>query len=434
MANDVKRYRVTALTPVHIGTGKTLQAGLDFYMEPANQINVIDLDRMLILCAEAGIDPMPYVEEGRFDRLFSRVDSPPGGRQEFDPRMAPLMRLQQRQMTVTPAPASFDPSGAVSYRARLRCRNRPDVLLEQIKTTSSLGYIPGSSIKGAIRTALWAKMLHEMDTRSQVEGKIRQQGERGGREWAGQVGERVAFGKDPNHDLGRTIQVGDTHPGARVSVIEVVIADLNQSGRLLWKNLTSRRIESDPRRATSIFCECLPTGAELDLEVRIDPWLFQQDRLDFARHRYLIDGLEAVCSEWASELIDREILFYRNGGLGVLASFYENRLRPALTNEEGFLLQVGWGTGWTEKTAGHLLDEGLQADLRRWFDLGKLLHAGCGGEVRRRGRGYSCQKCKGRDIPFQNVELVSPFPKTRKVAFENGAPAYPLGWLKFSRV
>lgn len=447
MANEARKYQITALTPVHIGTGQTFQAGLDFYMEPANQVNKIDLDRMLDVCTAAGIDPLPYVEEGSFGPLLSRSDRPSGAAPEIDPRLAPLQKLQALVATPPPVPKSFDPSPAVAYRAHLQCVNRPETILEQMKTVSWLGYIPGSSIKGAIRTALWAHMLQDKTYRDQVEFAVRQQGEREKKEWAAQVATKAIFGKDPNHDLGRTIQVGDALPGAKATklgVCEVLVADLDRQGKLQWKNLSSHRLENKPQEATSLFCECLPQGSKLEVEIRINTALFTQENFSanihreitegFNRHRELIVDFEEVCSAWASELINRETPFFRNGGLGALASFYEDRLTQELNKKDGFLLQVGWGTGWMEKTGGHLLDEGLQSDLRRWFNLGKLVHAGCGGNVRRSGRSYSCFKCDKRDISTQNVEPVAPFPKTRKVVFENGAPAYPMGWLKVERL
>jgi hypothetical protein len=30
----------------------------------------------------------------------------------------------------------------------------------------------------------------------------------------------------------------------------------------------------------------------------------------------------------------------------------------------------------------------------------------------------------------EDTEMVEPFPKTRKIVFEDGKPKYPLGWVK----
>ncbi len=428
MANAVKKYRVKVLTPVHIGTGEELQENLDFYVKN-NRVRVLDFDRLIVACEQAGIDPMPYVEEGRLDNLFnsSAVSQP---KPDIDPRWAKLAALQ----TGNQAQAQLEIDDGLAYQAQIQAVNRPQTILSQIKTASSLGYIPGSSVKGAIRTILARHLMNDDAVRSQVARQLRDQGPRAWQRRAGQDMEKKLFGRNPNYDLGRVIQVTDVGPGARVQVTEVLIADMDRNERLRWKNLSNHRIVSDPRQGTSIFCECLPVGMELLTEIRIDQWLLEHRALGFNTHRDLILQFESLCRAQAKSHLERETMFFRKGGMNDLSSFCEKQLLPLTETDSGFILRVGWGTGWEDKTAGDNLDTSLKENLRRWYELGKMVHKGCNGDVNRWRGSYSCRRCRKNKLTVSQIDLISPFPKTRKIAFANQKPAYPMGWLAFEAI
>ncbi len=428
MANAVKKYRVKVLTPVHIGTGEELQENLDFYVKN-NQVRVLDFDRLMTACEQAGIDPMPYVEKGRLDNLFtsSAVSQP---KPNIDPRWAKLAALQ----TGNQVQKQLEPDDGLAYQAQIQAVNRPQNILSQIKTASSLGYIPGSSVKGAIRTVLARHLMNDNAVRSQVARQLSTQGREAWQRRAGQDMEKRLFGRNPNYDLGRVIQVTDVGPGARVQVIEILIADMDRNGQLRWKNLRNHRIASDPRQGTSIFCECLPVGTELLTEIRIDQWLLEHQELGFNAHRDPILQFESLCRAQAKAHLERETMFFRKGGLNDLSSFSEKQLLPLAEKNSGFVLRVGWGTGWEDKTAGDNLDTSLKENLRRWYELGKMVHKGCYGDVNWWRGSYSCKRCRKRGLSVSQIDLVSPFPKTRKIAFANQRPAYPMGWLAFEAI
>ena len=428
MANAIKKYRVKVLTPVHIGTGEELQRNLDFYIKN-NRVRVLDFDRLMAACEQADIDPMPYVEEGRLDNLFTAsTGSQP--KPDIDPRWAKLAALQ----TVHQAQAQLNPDDGLAYQTQIQTVNQPQTILSQIKTASSLGYIPGSSIKGAIRTVLARHLMNDNTVRSQVASRLHNQGPRAWQRRAGQEMEKKLFGRNPNCDLGRVIQVTDAGPGGRVQVIEVLIANMDQNGRLRWKNLSRRGNSDNPKHATSIFCECLPVEAELRTEIRIDQWLLARPELKFNAHRDPILQFESLCRAQAKAHLERETMFFRKGGLNNLSSFCEQQLLPLTETDSGFILRVGWGTGWEDKTAGDNLDTSLKENLRLWYELGKIAHKGCGGDVNWYRGSYSCRRCRKNNLSISQIDMVSPFPKTRKIAFANQMPAYPMGWLAFESV
>src|SRR5262249_19520957 len=103
----------------------------------------------------------------------------------------------------------FDPSNSQKlFRYILpgqpRAQGEGAVLREQYKDAFDRPYIPGSSLKGALRTVLaWhgfqqRKLIFDVDNLG------------GNPNWAAQSIERKLFGADPNHDLLRALQVADS--------------------------------------------------------------------------------------------------------------------------------------------------------------------------------------------------------------------------------
>ena len=94
-----------------------------------------------------------------------------------------------------------------------------------------------------------------------------------------------------------------------------------------------------------------------------------------------------------------------------MQDFYADLGRALLALPPGaFLLNVGWGGGWEVKTVGHLLREALGDNweaLRERYSLGR--HP------------------KSRQIDWQ-----APFPKTRRIAYDRGAPLWALGWVRLT--
>src|SRR5690606_18415556 len=77
---------------------------------------------------------------------------------------------------------------------------------EQVKDAYDRPYLPGSSLKGALRTVLawsiWRERKLQPDAR-QLQRR---------RAWAASSYEKAIFGRSPNHDLLRALQVSDSQP------------------------------------------------------------------------------------------------------------------------------------------------------------------------------------------------------------------------------
>ena len=181
-----QKYELQILTPVHIGSGEALNQIDGCYLN--GRWYHIDLDKVL---AHPSTD-LNALTSDMADRNFR------------------WQRHLQQHTT--------DLSELSAYS--LVCPQSPEAveIREAIKSVGYRPYIPGSTLKGAIRTALLGEILNADDdiyykSLNQLETVI-QSGARGNprREQPARQIESLAFGKDPNRDLLRALQVSDTEP------------------------------------------------------------------------------------------------------------------------------------------------------------------------------------------------------------------------------
>lgn len=286
----------------------------------------------------------------------------------------------------------------------------PRAVREHVADPLGRLYLPGSALKGAIRTALlWAYHagLNE-------EAKARQRaliGQEPRREVAGRKWEQRVFGKDPNHDLLRALRVIDSTPlpAAVAHVVEIRIAVQEPNGDLTWF-IRPQQHTSDPDQAIVLWAEAIPPGQRLRLVVEVDRFLTENategeaeaptrpaQALEFDRRRRRLERWIPRCNYAAEGRAIAEQQWAEALGFEALANFYR-RLRAEMARApEAAYLQLGWGVGWRGKTAVEPLGPEAVAEARRRYGLG------------RRG---------------------DPFPKTRRVVFRNGQPWAPLGWVR----
>lgn len=316
------------------------------------------------------------------------------------------------------------------YRVGVDFSARPRDVYPHISDGTGNLYVPGSSIKGVIRTALlWANL----DTSSGMQEQILQQRDS---RWAGEPLQRASFTKDPslrqwqNYDLMRALKVRDSNrlsPKRHTRVIETRVGDL-RNNRLRWIY------------TTHVECPRAQPG-ELRVDVLTDRWLIYdkeaQRLLDFQSKADWLNGWGKRCNQFAEHLIQHELTFARQFQLHFLEHFYRGLQRGMGAPPESVFLQMGWGAGWASKTVSEGYGQDFIDEARRRFSLGRILrqHRNCGGSVQRKGRNYICSKCK-RTIRQRDIELllVEPFPKSRKIAFQNGEPYQPMGWIELRTI
>lgn len=450
---ETKRYSVTCLSPVHIGTGMQLSKFDGAYSN--GRWYVIDLDKVFA----RGING-DELAQAMSSNAFSWAEWLRG------------RRIPVEEVALYSLPCPQDP--------------REVYIREGMKDVYLQPYIPGSTLKGAIRTAvLWYLLRHDQQARQfvkrylllatfarDIRNSLREiargnrdaeqdpnnhrraigraleiesadeleaclqvlyeaagkdlrrarQGDRrerlgmrelerlgSNREWVGLPVERKLLGKDPNHDLMRAVQVMDSLPvGLEQMEVGLVWTYTLRNGQLVPKR------EQDGEYKA--FAEWLKAGTGLRTTIGIDETLFSPQAkavLGFSEAKeQAVRNLSGVCNQYADTLIRRQMEFAAKYQTPVLRDFYArlHEHRQAL-KEDAFLLNLGWGGGWEAKTVGDIVQELLRdedyddfTDLRERYRLGE-------------------------DPKTHRVDVNAPFPHTRLIGYRNGAPAYPLGWV-----
>ncbi len=217
------------LTPVHVGTGSTLEP-FEYILADGHLVRV-DLEAVMRRLDEAAVDALSrWVSDGA-DRIAGSADN---REQSAVRRDLHLLAFARSRRDAELEQALRGDPGLARYRARTGLREYEQVM-EQAKDPAGLPALAGSSVKGALRTALAFLALQEMeeaeadrlvgalrgklkpsartrkdDIGQEVEKRVFRCGvARGG---GGPQGEaRVRF-DDIHYDLMRVIQVGDGQP------------------------------------------------------------------------------------------------------------------------------------------------------------------------------------------------------------------------------
>jgi len=302
---------VSTLTPLHIGSGAApLLQHYDFAMQGGYTWR---LDENALLDAQ-------------------RVDS---------------LQLAEQLAQTPPAdllgPGDFTPeSPFFRYRIRggVRSGDRGAQLREQLKTTvyadgqaHDRPYLPGATLKGALRTAVawyaWGQR--------KLTPEASQLGRR--REFAAQSYEQTLFGRNPNHDFLRALQVGDSAPVESERMMVLNARVLNRGGNF----------------ASPVELEAVRPETEFRLRIKLDRQLYSE----WAKARELTLGgenllahLVQVVQAHSQERIAREAeWFAKVAGAERIVQFYR-QLADAKLGSRRCLLALGWGAGWEGKTFG----------------------------------------------------------------------------------
>jgi CRISPR-associated protein Csm5 len=361
------RYRLTCLTPTLIGDGQKL-APID-YMVWKEHVNVLDQRRIFRLLAKGPRLDGYLAQLKKADRLD--FASWGGFAQNFAGRRIP-----------------FEHSSAIPYWERARAEN---LFIPTFACSPGGPYVPGTAIKGALRTGAVSDRWTEPAMRDLAE---RLAADRLPRSPATKAEDAVLGGSGANKM--RQVGAADSHPVAysnmKVYLLRVATLIARGAGRyeLGWKapgrSVEARRIED----STPIFAEMAVPGATFE-----GAW---QERSGSGRTR-----LFQASNRYAAGLIARHKEYAAWAGLSRLAGTLgelEARLGAIGGRPDACLLSIGWGGGILGKSAWLATeDESYRKILRQ--------------------------------IPLYQRALQTglPFPKTRRVVFHENQPASLPGWV-----
>lgn len=353
------RLDIEVLSPLHIGSGRKLIEGFE-YARHGGKIYRLNVDRIL---------------EDRWS------DDP--RQQEKILTQQPATLLLADDYTQHPDYFVYSLVGTPSLREVIECA----------RDVQGRAYLPGSSLKGAIRTALLRAMIEGEKTIIR-RGDI---GYAGGPREAVRADDRIEaewLGENPNRDLLRAVIVADSAP-------------------LPTNALNLQRVQMAPKLDVDV--EAIRVGTQLTATLKIDTWLLEQRTSDIHwkdGRRQIVHNLSREAMRIAGKRIAHEYEYHQNRKEAGPANFY-GRLANAMIDgqpKNEFFIQVGYATGWRGKSVlGNLPnDSELLETVVHDFELDR------GGG--RQSRGYT----RGQ-----------PFPKARHLAYiNNERPALPMGWLR----
>jgi CRISPR-associated protein Csm5 len=308
--------KIQTLTPVHIGNGTELQGNTEYlYFDKENVIAVLDAEKVLAILHEDNISHwVSSIEKGE--------------------SIMPLLKQRKPDLIAEDVALKIIP---LSIETKKPIR-------QQMQTANKQALLPGSSLKGAIRTAVFAKALMEKETYATDRRNLGTPDSRGGFRWSDSPLSKILLGSDPNHDIFRLLQVGD----AGFTKTEVYQTDvINKYGN-------SWRIKNEITQ----FVEAIPKGEETIFRLNYNNTLKMRSQSLFNDNASKLElkTLLPLINAHTKRLVDDEIKYWdgKEGNPDALGNYVEemqsiaSHINSCTQNE--CVLRLGWGTGFRSMT------------------------------------------------------------------------------------
>lgn len=333
------------LTPVHIGSGQTLNKNIDFGQE-GNQIGFFDLDKIVQLIGVENIEQLTST----INQNKSMLDFLRNGRGLKNP----ITYFCERTSLVK------DISLTTTQ------------LKEQYRTSLKGVCIPGSSIKGSIKTAIWDDLLsNDILKKLTTENLKNRRGK-----WSDAYLDKKLFGNTANDKSTRFIKIGDIHfPDVQTEIHETVIINQHFNN---WRK----------KEGNSFLIECIPVGKEAEFNIKLDedlliknkekyPQIFDNLKTnfinDFSSLSKVINAYTLAILKWEiGDLEDRNFENI-NEGNEMLDKYnaIAQMIDKLLDNE--FIIRVGANSGWRFMTGGWVTKEALSISDADYDSLKKAI-------------------------------------------------------------
>ena len=364
--------QIEVLSPLHIGNGKKLQRDFDFVAQRNVTYRLNDT---------AILESRWPEDESQQRKLLSG-------------RLSDL--IEGENMAQHPEYAIYKYAGDPAMNE----------VNEHIKDVFGHAYLPGSSLKGALRTLLLRTIIegvakHQIVRNEIGPGMTHERDSRSAKGAAGGIETHFAIGKgsqkpstDPNFSLFRGLAMGDSTPAALDA-------------------LTLQRVLVVPGLVVTV--EALRAKTQLSAPMRIDTYLLKTLAGEMGFEETYANTIRRFVSAahfTAQTRVKQEIKYHADRSqmapLGFYTTLNELMKQPEF-GKTTFLMQVGFLTGWRAKSVlgGLSNDSELLEQVVRDFYLD------------RGGKGAS-----------QGYERGQNFPKARHLALRGEVEAEPMGWLK----
>lgn len=321
--------KIRTLTPVHIGSGETLIYGNDFVRgtddDGYDAMGIISPEKVLSIIGE--------------DNLSKWVSSIERGNSTDE-----IIKSFGKDVTI---------SDYCSRILGLYADVKPsDTLRELLHDGLGHSYIPGSSIKGAIRTAVFSSIINN----SKIDNICDKVVDRNGyttKVHASKL-EHDIFGSDPNTDVFRFLKISDA----------IFNNDYNIALRMV--NINERQHQSFWDTSKSQLIEALDAGEETNFHLKIDntAYEFSKSKVNsipdcmstivklfdtINKHTESLVNSEIEYWSEKAELDDSDMVFEY---INKMKSILSNIQHASNTKGNECVLRVGYGSGWKFITGG----------------------------------------------------------------------------------
>lgn len=326
----MSKIKITTLTSVHIGSGETLQFGSDFVRGKVGDdafLSVVDPKKVLGLIGEDNVQ--------RWVTAIEKRESTDKIVQQFAPN-ASLADYSRR---------------LISEWSTVK---NTDTLKEHIHDGRGLPYIPGSSIKGAIRTAVLATLAENVQGAEKKIDKTKYKDFKGNTIPEDQIKykadakniESELFGSNPNEDVFRFLQVGDAYFGENYEVAIRMV------------NINERERQSFWDESKSQLIEAIPPEDESEFQIKLNEtgYNLSRDRVQMIPDRMKsLSALFQTINNHTRNLLEGEIEYWQerqNDDDTDKVSLYIEKIQGILEQtqsceiEKECVLRIGHGSGW----------------------------------------------------------------------------------------
>ncbi|MCD4668952.1 MAG: type III-A CRISPR-associated RAMP protein Csm5 [Actinomycetia bacterium] len=350
------KFILETLSPLHIGTGE--RYGSSEFLVKGNNIIRLDINNIYALLSDKNKNIfLQFLEDPRFrlDDFIKNVD---------------ISILQ-----------------AKLYSIKLKT-NIPHEIVENIKTGFK-GYVPGSTLKGAIRTAILSAFIGDNEI---IEiGKIFTMKN----PWKRNM--------DAERFLGRFLSTQSSQSSYSDLMRFVQISDFIPVKDLYVYNIQSLEAEGDKwkwyrrnGRIVQTYLETIMAGERLegDIHFTYNEQMHKSLGLEYKSDIIDIIEIKRLIHSFSNAIINHEIDFSKRYEIDFLLEFYEKLKK--INTEDSPVIKLGQGSGYLATTIG--------LELKKNPDVFEKVRKSL------RGRSYSFV-----------------FPKTRRIVMEE---KMPLGWCR----
>ncbi len=386
LKNEIIPVKITVLSPLHIGSGKTADTEVETIRKNEETIAFLSLDKLL-----EGV----VKNKQQFYELSRKIAGETN---------KPLEKIISEKTL----------EDAIIYMVH---DERTSRFSRDIKTfvrdARNIPLIPGTSLKGAIRTLIFKAYLKEHeellnpknfnDKRYSPESKV--------------------FGRDAQKDPMKILKTRDIYPeNENISLRTVKMFDISNDGSRCGFKKTGRGGGelTEANRATPINVEALNEGTVLNGQIVIDRYFYKNTLGD--------KGSKDIDKEWFKDFfedffsslaitskyetlkdVDDEIDFLEKFGADCnvqkVIQFYKD-LKKDIKNSNGTIyLRMAWGIGW----------KGMTGNVYKGSAFDKIV--------------------ANNKLDKRRRAVV--FPKTRRLFMERNKyeelAAYPAGWIKIEK-